>query len=97
MPDVPDTPVDLKPRSREVTDGPQKAPARAMLRAVGDLAAPRLQVDWGVGDVFTHGAEATPGAPRASQRFAGLMTGCARGRPRRSGTGPFQAEELITI
>jgi len=35
MPDVPDTPVDLKPRSREVTDGPQKAPARAMLRAVG--------------------------------------------------------------
>ena len=29
------TPVDVKPRSREVTDGPQKAPARAMLRAVG--------------------------------------------------------------
>ena len=30
-----DTPVDIKPRSRDVTDGYQKAPARAMLRAVG--------------------------------------------------------------
>src|SRR5262245_60832476 len=30
-----DTPVDIKPRSRDVTDGNQKAPARAMLRAVG--------------------------------------------------------------
>jgi dihydroxy-acid dehydratase len=29
------TPVDVKPRSREVTDGPTKAPARAMLRAIG--------------------------------------------------------------
>ena len=29
------TPVDVKPRSRDVTDGIQKAPARAMLRAVG--------------------------------------------------------------
>ena len=29
------TPVDVKPRSRDVTDGFQKAPARAMLRAVG--------------------------------------------------------------
>ena len=29
------TPVELKPRSRDVTDGMQKAPARAMLRAVG--------------------------------------------------------------
>ncbi|MEZ5273471.1 MAG: dihydroxy-acid dehydratase [Ilumatobacteraceae bacterium] len=29
------TPVDVKPRSRDVTDGMQKAPARAMLRAVG--------------------------------------------------------------
>ncbi len=28
-------PVDVKPRSRDVTDGMQKAPARAMLRAVG--------------------------------------------------------------
>jgi dihydroxy-acid dehydratase len=30
-----DQPVDLKPRSREVTDGIQRAGARAMLRAVG--------------------------------------------------------------
>jgi dihydroxy-acid dehydratase len=38
MPDSPrptDRPVDIKPRSRDVTDGIQKAPARAMLRAVG--------------------------------------------------------------
>jgi dihydroxy-acid dehydratase len=31
----PGTPVDVKPRSREVTDGLQKAASRAMLRAVG--------------------------------------------------------------
>ena len=30
-----DVPVDIKPRSREVTDGPNRAPARAMLRAIG--------------------------------------------------------------
>jgi dihydroxy-acid dehydratase len=30
-----ETPVDIKPRSRDVTDGNQKAAARAMLRAVG--------------------------------------------------------------
>ncbi|HEY4333446.1 MAG TPA: dihydroxy-acid dehydratase [Ilumatobacteraceae bacterium] len=35
MADAPDTPVDIKPRSRDVTDGFQKAPSRAMLRAVG--------------------------------------------------------------
>ena len=29
------SPVDIKPRSREVTDGVRKAPSRAMLRAVG--------------------------------------------------------------
>jgi dihydroxy-acid dehydratase len=32
---TPGTKVDVKPRSRDVTDGMQKAPARAMLRAVG--------------------------------------------------------------
>ncbi|MDO8362026.1 MAG: dihydroxy-acid dehydratase [Actinomycetota bacterium] len=36
------TPVDVKPRSRDVTDGFQKAPARAMLRAVG-----MTDDDWG--------------------------------------------------
>ena len=30
-----DTPVDVKPRSRDVTDGMQKAPSRSMLRAIG--------------------------------------------------------------
>src|SRR5215203_5307314 len=30
-----ETPVDIKPRSRDVTDGPNRAPARAMLRAIG--------------------------------------------------------------
>ncbi|WP_395155262.1 dihydroxy-acid dehydratase [Ilumatobacter sp.] len=29
------TPVDIKPRSRDVTDGIQKAPSRSMLRAIG--------------------------------------------------------------
>jgi dihydroxy-acid dehydratase len=32
---TPGTPVDVKPRSRDVTDGLQKAASRAMLRAVG--------------------------------------------------------------
>jgi dihydroxy-acid dehydratase len=35
MPFSSDTPVDIKPRSRDVTDGIQKAAARSMLRAVG--------------------------------------------------------------
>ncbi len=30
-----ETPISIKPRSYEVTDGPQRAPARAMLRAIG--------------------------------------------------------------
>ncbi|MFM7390839.1 MAG: dihydroxy-acid dehydratase [Actinomycetota bacterium] len=30
-----ETPVDVKPRSRDVTDGARRAPSRAMLRAVG--------------------------------------------------------------
>jgi len=33
--DDPNTPVDIKPRSRDVTDGMQKAPSRSMLRAIG--------------------------------------------------------------
>ncbi len=37
-----DHPVDIKPRSREVTDGALKAPARAMLRAIG-----LTDDDWG--------------------------------------------------
>ena len=37
---------DMKPRSHEVTDGPQRAPARAMLRAVG-----MGDDDWGKGQV----------------------------------------------
>ena len=42
------TNVDIKPRSRDVTDGMQKAPARAMLRAVGmtddDWAKPQVAI-----------------------------------------------------
>ena len=30
-----EVPVNIKPRSHEVTDGPERAPARAMLRAIG--------------------------------------------------------------
>jgi dihydroxy-acid dehydratase len=36
------TPIDIKPHSRDVTDGYRKAPARAMLRAVG-----MTDGDWG--------------------------------------------------
>ncbi len=43
-----DQPVDVKPRSREVTDGIQKAASRAMLRAIGltddDLAKPQIGI-----------------------------------------------------
>src|SRR3954470_8806760 len=42
------TPVDVKPRSRDVTDGMTKAPARAMLRAVGmtddDWVKPQIAI-----------------------------------------------------
>ena len=48
VPMEPATPVDVKPRSRDVTDGIQKAPARAMLRAVGmtddDWVKPQIGV-----------------------------------------------------
>jgi dihydroxy-acid dehydratase len=43
-----DTAVDIKPRSRDVTDGMQKAPSRSMLRAVGltddDWAKPQVAI-----------------------------------------------------
>ncbi|MET0147015.1 MAG: dihydroxy-acid dehydratase [Ilumatobacteraceae bacterium] len=43
-----DQPVDLKPRSRDVTDGKPKAAARAMLRAIGlteaDFAKPQIGI-----------------------------------------------------
>lgn len=46
--DAQETPVDVKPRSRDVTDGMTKAPARAMLRAVGmtddDWAKPQVGI-----------------------------------------------------
>src|ERR1700720_930455 len=46
MPDMPD--IDMKPRSRDVTDGLEKAAARGMLRAVGmgadDFAKPQIGV-----------------------------------------------------
>ena len=48
LPNTPETPVDIKPRSRDVTDGYQKAPARAMLRAVGmtdsDWVKPQIAI-----------------------------------------------------
>ncbi len=46
MADQGEIPVDIKPRSREVTDGPSKAPARAMLRAIG-----MTDDDWGKSQV----------------------------------------------
>jgi dihydroxy-acid dehydratase len=44
--DPSESPVDIKPRSREVTDGYERAPARAMLRAIGMTDA-----DWGKAQV----------------------------------------------
>jgi len=45
----------LKPRSHEVTDGPERAPARAMLRAVGfgddDFARPQIGIASSANDV----------------------------------------------
>jgi dihydroxy-acid dehydratase len=49
MPEPPpsqESPVDIKPRSREVTDGYERAPARAMLRAIG-----MTDDDWGKAQV----------------------------------------------
>ncbi len=44
----PGTPVNVKPRSRDVTDGIQKAASRAMLRAVGlgddDWVKPQIAI-----------------------------------------------------
>jgi dihydroxy-acid dehydratase len=44
--DPSESPVDIKPRSRDVTDGYERAPARAMLRAIGMTDA-----DWGKAQV----------------------------------------------
>src|SRR5215208_3006903 len=48
MTESPDLPPDLKPRSRDVTDGLERAAARGMLRAVGlgdeDFAKPQIGV-----------------------------------------------------
>jgi dihydroxy-acid dehydratase len=41
-----ESPVDIKPRSRDVTDGFERAPARAMLRAIG-----MTDDDWGKSQV----------------------------------------------
>ncbi len=51
------TPVDVKPRSREVTDGPKKAPARAMLRAVGMTDADWVKPQVGIANAWN---EVTP-------------------------------------
>jgi dihydroxy-acid dehydratase len=50
-------PVDVKPRSRDVTDGDQKAPARAMLRAVGMTAADWVKPQVGIANAWN---EVTP-------------------------------------
>src|SRR6187431_2048238 len=48
MSETPSNPVDIKPRSRDVTDGLEKAAARGMLRAVGlsdeDFAKPQIGI-----------------------------------------------------
>jgi dihydroxy-acid dehydratase len=52
-----DTPVDVKPRSRDVTDGMQKAPARAMLRAIGMTEADFVKPQVGIASAWN---EVTP-------------------------------------
>jgi dihydroxy-acid dehydratase len=52
-----DTPVDIKPRSRDVTDGMQKAPARAMLRAIGMTEADFVKPQVGIASAWN---EVTP-------------------------------------
>jgi dihydroxy-acid dehydratase len=52
-----DTPVDIKPRSRDVTDGIQKAPARAMLRAIGMTDADWVKPQIGIASAWN---EVTP-------------------------------------
>ncbi len=51
------TPVDVKPRSREVTDGPKRAPARAMLRAIGMTDADWVKPQVGIANAWN---EVTP-------------------------------------
>jgi dihydroxy-acid dehydratase len=51
------TPVDVKPRSRDVTDGAQKAPARAMLRAIGMTDADWVKPQVGIANAWN---EVTP-------------------------------------
>ena len=46
MPEPAESRVDIKHRSREVTDGFERAPARAMLRAIG-----MTDDDWGKSQV----------------------------------------------
>lgn len=53
----PGTPIDIKPRSRDVTDGFRKAPARAMLRAVGMTDADWVKPQIGVASAWN---EVTP-------------------------------------
>ena len=48
----PGTPVDIKPRSRDVTDGMTKAPARAMLRAVGMTDADWVKPQVGIASAW---------------------------------------------
>jgi dihydroxy-acid dehydratase len=52
-----DTPVDIKPRSRDVTDGMHKAPARAMLRAIGMTEADFVKPQVGIASAWN---EVTP-------------------------------------
>ena len=56
-PATPGTPVDVKPRSRDVTDGITKAPARAMLRAIGMTDADFVKPQVGIANAWN---EVTP-------------------------------------
>src|SRR5271154_4402340 len=79
-------PSDMKPRSRQVTDGPERAPARAMLRAIG-----MDDGDWGKAQVGVASSwnEVTP-CNMPLDRLAKR----AKGGVRDAGGFPF---EFVTI
>ena len=73
----PATPVDVKPRSRDVTDGIQKAPARAMLRAVGMTDDDWVKPQIGIANAWN---EVTPCNMTLRKLAEHAKDGRARGR-----------------
>ena len=87
---VADTKVDLKRHSRAVSEGPDRAPARSMLRAVGlgdeDMDKPFVAIGNLASDV-TPATSTWTGWQRRSRRVSGPPTACPScSAPSRSAT-----------